>query len=101
MPVFELGIVLGIVIRDRFSLSLGIGLGIDFRFFECALEIGNSTKNASKRRFWAFSRGKIDMFLRLTHYYIRKDICERQCFNGVFMRFFHKKCVRAWMVWCV
>lgn len=39
------------------------------------------------------------MFLRLTHYYIRKDICERQCFNGVFMWFFHKKCVRA-RGWC-
>lgn len=65
MPVFELGIVLGIVIRDRFSLSLGIGLGIDFRFFCCAHGIGNPTKNASKRLFGAFSRGKIDMFFGL------------------------------------
>lgn len=67
---FDLGIVLGLEFRDRYSLSLGIGLGIVFRFFECMPEVGNLYRNANKCRFSTFSERKNDTYFMLTPYYI-------------------------------
>lgn len=74
---FDLGLLLGLLLRVTLLASLGLLLGSLFRFFECASEIGNLARNANKCRFSTFSERKNDTYFVLTPYYNKLNTLDR------------------------
>lgn len=99
--IWDLGLLLRFLFRVTTSMSLGLLLGLLFRFLDGSPKIGKNVANVNKCRFSLFSERKNDTRLCDIPYYNKINPLIYSVFTSLLqVKSFKGVCVRPFLAFC-